>query len=155
MEGKKTSTLPAALTGKSNEMGIFTLTSTYIQQSVPHTHRITFVLGGSKSHIPYFPQSPPPSIITHIDIYITALYKVSQLVMFLRKCLSGQQGLNLLGRPGHQVLGVFVAVSRAGQRRVDLPVGPAHQLCGLAEDVLPAQTHDTFQTAIQMDFSFC
>lgn len=74
--------------------------------------------------------------------------------MCLRKCLSGQQGLNLLGRPGHQVLGVFVAVSWAGQRRVDLPVGPAHQLCGLAEDVLPARTHETFQTAIQMDFSF-
>lgn len=55
MEGKKTSTLPAALTGKSNEMGIFTLTSTYIQQSVPHTHRIIFVLGDSKTHIPYFP----------------------------------------------------------------------------------------------------
>lgn len=85
---------------------------------------------------------------------MTALYKISQLFAFPRKCLSGQQGLNLLGRPGHQVLGVFVAVSWAGQRRVDLPVGPAHQLCGLAEDVLPAQTHETFQTAIQMDFFF-
>lgn len=62
--------------------------------------------------------------------------------------LSGQQGLDLLGRPRHQLLRVFVAVSRAAQRRVDLAVGSAHQLCGLAEDVLPARTHHSVSAHI-------
>lgn len=60
-----------------------------------------------------------------------------------QKCLSGQQGLNLRRWSGKQVLWVFVAVSWAGQRSVHLPVGSAHQLCGLMEDLLPAHTDES------------
>lgn len=38
------------------------------------------------------------------------------------------------------MLGVLVAVGRAGERGVDLAVCSAHQLRGLPEDLLPAQT---------------
>lgn len=57
-----------------------------------------------------------------------------------KKCLSGQQGLNLLRGSGKQVLWVFVAVGWAAERSVDLPIGSAHQLGGLTENLLPAHT---------------
>lgn len=65
-----------------------------------------------------------------------------------QKRLSGQQGLNLLRGPGHKVLWVFVAISWAGQCCVDLSIGPAHQLCRLTENLLPAQTDKTLQIFI-------
>lgn len=60
-----------------------------------------------------------------------------------QKCLSGQQGLNLLRGSGHQVFWVVVGISWAGQSCVNLPVGSANQLCRLAENLLPAQTNKT------------
>lgn len=60
-----------------------------------------------------------------------------------KNCISAQQSLNLLWWPGHQGLWVFVAIRWAGQRFVHLPIGPAHQLCRLTENLLPAQTDKT------------
>ena len=50
---------------------------------------------------------------------------------------SGEQRLDLLGGPRHQVLQVLVGVGGAADGQVDLPVGPTHQLSGLAKDLVP------------------
>lgn len=99
------------------------------------------------SHIPL----PPTSHDLHRPSYTSALYTFNRPRG--TKSLSGQQGLDLLGRPRHQLLRVFVAVGRAAQRRVDLPVGSAHQLRGLAEDVIPARKAEVEATARRAQIS--
>ena len=50
---------------------------------------------------------------------------------------SRQQALHLLWGAKQQALGLLVAVGGVGHGRVHLHVGPAHQLRGLPEDLLP------------------
>lgn len=150
-------------TACSSERVIKWVYSMYIKEHIhlmlypPSTQDLLCTRRVSKPH-PIFPMKNPTLITTFIDIYIIVLYKLHSSLnnpaacLLLRltqdfwdqpcwkNCLSGQQGLNLLRWSGYQVLWVFVAISWAGQRCVNLPIGSAHQLCRLTENLLPAQT---------------
>lgn len=151
---RKTSSLPAA----------FELKRSY-------TYNVIFLwhIGGSiYRHLwgqwPTFPTKNPTLTSPFIYICVIILYKLHSSLNNLQavwrwgslrdfeidqvrqKCSSGQQGLNLLRGSGYQIFWVLVAISRAGECCVNLCIGSAHQLCRLAENLLPAQTDRALQT---------
>lgn len=154
---RKTSRLPVAVRVIKCVYSMNTKEHIHLMFYPPSTQDLLCSRRVSKPH-PIFPMKNPTFITTFIDIYIIVLYKLHSslnnpaacLLQRLtqcfwdlpcwKNCLSGQQGLNLLRWSGYQVLWVFVAISWAGQRCVNLPVGSAHQLCRLTENLLPAQT---------------
>lgn len=135
---RKTSKLPAAVTVKGSYRHImFSLCGKQESLSEVNDPRPTFPTKEPLLKNYFYIQSCYYTVQVHM---LFRKYPAGRPVPGLARCFfdinkvrpqrpSGQQSLDLLRGSGQQVLWVFVGIRWAGQCCVNLPIGPAHQLC--------------------------